>query len=351
LLLESGSRRTVIVSVDCCLTNEQSVLVPDPQGKEGYCREFIPTFSEGTRSRWANAAGTDSEGIAVCATHTHTAPASYSEKYTDRIERLIEELGKKLMPVKFSVAQGQSDISAFRRPTLRADRSVPVNQELTVLSIETVNGDPIGAVVNYAVHPTGLRNPANRISGDIVGLAMSDLEKRYGNDFTAMFLQGFSGDVCPVYGDNGPTEDTYADVLKGSLHFSSDIQNAIEHKVPVSISSFQSLTRQVSFPTRKRFVVPEMKVTLFGLNLGDVLMVTVSGEVFNDYIAFVERESPARYNLLAGVSNGYSGYLPTYKAFHDGLGGYEMNTTPYTDELEALFMGEIRRFFESFERC
>jgi len=262
---------------------------------------------------------------------------------------LITELGNRLVPVKLSAAEGQSEISAFRRPALQADLSVPVNQKLMVLFVETTDGEPMGAVVNHAVHPTALRNPANRISGDIVGLAMTEVEKSYSCNFTAMFIQGFSGDICPLYGDNGPAEDTYPDVIRGSRKFSFDILTAIKQKQEIVVNSIHSFSRSVSFVTRAHFYKPEIEVTLFALSLGEAFILAVSGEIFNEYIELVKQEIPARYHFLAGVSNGYSGYLPTRKAFGDGLGGYEMNTTPYTDQLEEAFLHEIKAFVESFK--
>ncbi|TVY02410.1 hypothetical protein [Paenibacillus cremeus] len=340
VLLEEGNQRKILVSVDCCLTNEITVQVADPRGRSDCYREFIPTFPQGTRRRWAEAGGTDLDGISVHATHTHTAPAHYSEKYTERIEALIRQLTERLVPIRLSVGEGVSSISAFRRPTLRADLSVPVNQTLRVLYLESEDLQPIGAIVNYAVHPTGLRNPATRLSGDIVGLAVAGVERQFRHEFTVMFIQGFSGDICPLFGDNGPTEDTYPDVVKGSSRLSEDIHQAIVGRKNVAITDFRSLSRTVEFPTREGFNKDAMEVTFFGISLGDVFILAVSGEVFNDYISKLEQVSPFPFTLYSGLANGYSGYLPTYKAFHDRLGGYEMNTTPYTDKLEELFMKE-----------
>jgi len=349
LLLEREGQRKAVVSVDCCLTNEQAVRVADPGGREGQYREFAATFPQGTREGWARAAGTDPQGLAVCATHTHTAPASFGAKDTARIEGLIRRLAGRLEPVRLYAAEGRSGVSAFRRPTLRADLSVPVNQTLKALVLETPEGEPLGAVVNYAVHPTAVRNPASRISGDLVGLAVSEVERRMGGSFTALFLQGFSGDICPRYGDNGRTGDTYAEVVEGGRVLAGDILEALKRRTEVPVTRLRSLSRTAAFPTRTGFGRPAMDVTLFGLSLGDALLLTVSGEVFNEYIAKAEALSPARHTLLAGLSNGYSGYLPTRHAFHDGLGGYEMRTTPYTDEVEERLLGEIRSLIRALE--
>jgi hypothetical protein len=349
LIMDDGQSRKVIVNVDCCLTNEQNGKVADPSGRPDRYREFINTFPEGTRDRWARAAGTDKDGISVNATHTHTAPAHFSEKYIARIQQLIERLNHELRPVNVNVAVGTSKISAFRRPYLRADLSVSVNQTLNVLYFETVDRKPLGAVVNYAVHPTALRNPTNRISGDIVGLAISEVEEQMDDGFTCMFIQGFSGDICPLYGDNGPKADTYPAVKQGGTVLCSDIMEAIQGKREIAVLSLKSSSKDIDLPTRNGFYKDSMKVTLMGIALGEILILSVSGEIFNDYIAKIESVSPYRYNLLSGVSNGYSGYIPTLKAFRDGMGGYEMNTTPFDESVEQLFMKEIEEFIRSLE--
>jgi neutral ceramidase len=325
------------------------VPVPDPTGNNGPNREFIPTFPQGTREEWARAGGTDVHHISVNATHTHTAPAHFSKKYTSRIEEAIKQTAEKLVPIHIYTALGESGISAFRRPTLHADLSVPVNQTLRVLYFETLEHVPMGAIVNYAVHPTAVRNPVSRISGDIVGLAAAQVESRFGEDFTCLYLQGFSGDICPRYGDNGPKSDTYQDVLIGSRVLAEDVIEALNTKERIVASDVVANTKDIFFPTKEGFSVDQVKVTLMGIAMGPVFVLSVSGEIFNDYISKFDDISPFEFNLFSGVSNGYSGYIPTRKAFLDGLGGYEMNTTPYTEEVEERFVGEVKNFIHSFK--
>lgn len=344
MILDDGVTRSIIVNVDCCLTNEEVVKVADPSGRAGFYREFNNTFPSGTREEWAKAAGAKVHHISVNATHTHTAPAHYSEKYTSRIKSLITETLENLVPVNISIGNGESKVSAFRRPTLRADLSVPINQTLRVLFFETEDKEPLGAIVNYAVHPTSLRNPTNRISGDIVGLAVNDVEKQMMESFVCLFLQGFSGDVCPLYGDNGPAVDTYPAVNEGSQLLSNDIIGTTNNKKEIHISALSSNTKDIYLPTRDGFYKDHMKVTLMGIAVGQILILSISGEIFNDYIAKIEGISPYGFNMLSGVSNGYSGYIPTLKAFQDGMGGYEMNTTPYSESVEELFLEEVGSF-------
>lgn len=342
LILDDGASRRVFIGFDCCLSNEETVKVADPEGKPGRYREFIPTFPEHTRAEWGAAAGVQEDQVSVNPTHTHTAPASFSEKYTSRVAAKIRELIQELVPVTIYASTAEGSISAFRRPTLHADHSVPINRTLNVLDLKKDDGASLGYIVNYAVHPTGVRNPTSRISSDIVGLAMSTIEDEKGEGFVSLFLQGFSGDVCPTYGDNGPTGDTYPDVQQGAAVFSSEISEALSEQHCVQTGPIQTGEHRVDVPTRSDFYKENMTVKLVGTSIGELAILSVSGEVFNDYIDKTESLSPFRYTLLSGIANGYAGYIPTYEAFHDGLGGYELNTTPYSDAVEDTILKETK---------
>jgi hypothetical protein len=342
LILDDGQTRSVVVGCDCCLTNETNSRVADPGGRMGQYREFRNTFPEGTRKSWGEAAGVPEENVSVHATHTHTAPAHFSEYYTLTVTEKIKALAAQLQPVMLQISTGESKISVYRRPTLYADYSVPIDQTLLVASFIKEDGSPLGYLVNFAVHPTSLRNPMSRISSDIVGLAMTNIEQEMGEGFICLFIQGFSGDICPAYGDNGPKGDTYPDVLKGARHFSEDIKKTLESRQALDLVVIKTVQKIVTIPTKEGFYTPSLTVTILGISVGDLGLLSISGEVFNGYVEKIRSVSPFKHTLLSGVANGYSGYIPTYKAYYDGLGGYEMNTTPYTDAIEQIVFDGAR---------
>jgi hypothetical protein len=55
-ILDDGVCRSIIVSLDACLTNEELVKVPLEGGVDPN-REFVATLPLGTRLSWANAQG------------------------------------------------------------------------------------------------------------------------------------------------------------------------------------------------------------------------------------------------------------------------------------------------------
>ncbi|RKN66021.1 hypothetical protein [Paenibacillus ginsengarvi] len=332
VVLDDGPNRCVIVCPDCGLSNEDFVQVPDPSGRPWLYRGFSNTFPSGTRRSWAEAAGTMEDRVSVNATHTHSAPVHFSEKYTNRIGDKIRELTAALVPVRLKVGSGTCSISANRRPALKANDSLPVDRTLQVLIFESFEGKPIGSFVNCAVHPTIVWNKANRISSEMVGLAMNTVENEYGDGFVSLFLQGFTGDVGPLV--CGPTsgwkEDTYPLVIEAGQRLYADIAETIRRVETVAAVPLDAMQTIVKLPTVNGFHRSHLDVTLVGIRIGDLAILTASGEIFNGYVGHIKPRSPFAHTLFCSLGNGYTGYLPTAKAFADGLGGYEMKTTPYT---------------------
>ncbi|MDF2717159.1 MAG: hypothetical protein K0R28_4084 [Paenibacillus sp.] len=332
-ILDDGQSRSVIISPDCCLTNEDFVEVPDPSGRPWLYRGFSNTFPAGTRRSWAEAAGIAEECVTVNATHTHSAPVHFSEKYTSRIRDKIRELSQSLVPVELKVGLGACSISANRRPRLKANNELPVDRTLHVLVFESMDGKPIASIVNCAVHPTIVWNSANRISSEMVGLAMSSVENDYGDGFVSLFLQGFTGDVGPLL--CGPTsemkEDTYPYAVEAGQRLYGDIAEAMRHAAAVSSVPLRSMQTIVKLPTVNGYHRSHMDVVLMAIRLGDLAILTASGEIFNGYVGKIGAKSPFAHTLFSCLGNGYTGYLPTSEAFRDGLGGYELKTTPFTE--------------------
>ncbi|MEM8534717.1 MAG: hypothetical protein AAGF95_27995, partial [Chloroflexota bacterium] len=62
------------------------------------------------------------------------------------------------------------------------------------------------------------------------------------------------------------------------------------------------------------------------MRLGEILLVTLGAELFTEIGLSIKATSPAAHTLVAGVTNGCVGYLPT--AEEHALGGYEVDIAP-----------------------
>jgi hypothetical protein len=347
LLLESGERRVAIISLDSAFANESNFLT----ASGGLIQSTVP---KGSRHQWATALGSQDESVLVCATHTHYAPA-LGEDAADRITSKIQELRKSLVPVTANLGIGTSPLCRFRRPDLLkpVDLDVkPVDLTVSGLLLRSASHpfSPLACLVSYGVHPTLYAKP-EELSAEFVGLAMQKLEEWYP---VSLFIQGFSGDLSPVF-PTGLTRDDYLAIEEFGDYFKNSVLATLRdpREMPVdTLATAQEVIEQRQLPLNPSYGYPA-DLTINGLRLGSIVLLTCSAEVFFEYGAKVRERAKARgftHAFLGGLVNGYSGYLPTHAAFHDGLGGYEMNVTPYTDKIEDCFLRGVDRVLDRLKR-
>ncbi len=72
-------------------------------------------------------------------------------------------------------------------------------------------------------------------------------------------------------------------------------------------------------------------VEIAALALADVAIVTNPGELFVEFGLQIQEVSPFETTMVAELTNGYCGYIPTRQAFAHG--GYETHRTVYTSRL------------------
>jgi hypothetical protein len=349
LVLEAGSRRTAILSLDCAFSHEGD-FYPFP----GDAEKRIPaTIPQGARGDWATALGSDKESVFVCATHTHYAPAISADSVRP-ITSKISALKSSLVPVTAKVGIGTSPLCRFRRPHLEKPvdlKDKPVDLTVSALILERQQAgegtSPLACLVSYGVHPT-LYADNSEITPEFVGLAMQQLEKsREKDDFVALFLQGFSGDLSPVFPTGIPRSD-YKAITDFGGYLKGDVEITLSKAQPVPIASMVT-AEEIIKPQPRPNYPHSPAITINGLRLGSIALLSCSAEVFFEYGAKIRKRAQARgftHAILGGLVNGYSGYLPTHAAFHDGLGGYEMNITPYTDEVEKSFLDGVDRVLD-----
>ena len=78
-----------------------------------------------------------------------------------------------------------------------------IERTMFLLKAETPEGDPIGQINWFGVHPTSLGNRIFKISYDNKGYAAEYLEQDMGDGAVALFAQQFAGDVSPNFHGKG----------------------------------------------------------------------------------------------------------------------------------------------------
>jgi hypothetical protein len=177
------------------------------------------------RSAVREATGLPMQSIRASATHTHSGPVPYRswiEKGYELVGPWFDDLARwcaeaardaiaNLQPVELRAGRGECLINANRRcVTNSGERFLGVNpdgpcdHEALVLRLDTLSGQPVATLVNYACHGT-IMGPANRlITPDFPGPMRRVVEEAIGG--RCLFLQGSSGNQGPVQGFQADTK-------------------------------------------------------------------------------------------------------------------------------------------------
>src|SRR5690606_24010974 len=134
--------------------------------------------------------------------------------------------------------------------------------------------------------------------------------REQGEPFTALFIQGFSGDGGPYGHYRDEKEDTYPWVKERGHELYLEVAELAGHATQIAAESMQLAESTAVLPTKNGYFKPSIEATLHGLRIGDLAILSVPCEVFNGYVDRIRPLSAAKITLFAGVSNGYFGYLP-----------------------------------------
>lgn len=240
----------------------------------------------------------------------------------------------------------------------------PVDPEVPVVSLQTLDGTPIALLANYSLHYVG-GTGSGEISADYYGMFADQIGKLVGADqspqhppFVGMMTNGTSGDInnIPWTADKRETFPPYVkmkSVADNLAAASFEAVSNVSYQPWVSLAAEQEeITLGVRKPTdaevrRAEEIVakaegPTMKTmeeiyareTLFMkdypsqvaillqvFRIGDLAIAAVPAEVFVEIGLELKAKSPFKPTFTIELANGYNGYLPT-PAQHK-LGGYE----------------------------
>jgi len=244
--------------------------------------------------------------------------------------------------------------------------SGPLDEELTVIELRGESGAVKGTLLHYACHAVVL-GPENReISADFPGAACAQVEAATGAP--CLYLQGPCGDINPVI-HPGSFADVGAvgrEVAEGSeragrqplANTALRVRSEMASFPLASLPSLESLmlcreeqVRQareaesrgetvkgrnhramVSWAERtvqhycSGLLCPHLEVPLQCIEIGDLLLVGVPGELFVEFGLEAKRlaEAVGKRALVVAYANGDVGYIPTAAAY--AKGGYEVDS-------------------------
>ena len=184
-----------------------------------------------TRNAISEKTGIPFDNIIICATHTHSGPATkyspgWGEPDTDycygillpQLVKAASEATKDVKPVKMGFASGESYVGINRRQwdgndiTLGQNPWGVFNPKMVVISFKDENDNNVATLVHYGAHCTAA-GPNTEITRDWAGIMTDRLARETG---------------CPVAFLQGPEGDTGPRLSNGATHGSGDISYIYE---------------------------------------------------------------------------------------------------------------------------
>jgi neutral ceramidase len=399
IVLKDGETRLAMVIVDSCLISRGNL--------------------DQAKRKASQTTGIPVSNMLIAATHTHSAPHDYARYDTEPehayVKQLIEGIAQSIIQANESLEPVEVGYGSYKEPTEVFNRrwflepdampanpfgettdlvkmnpgitnpalkhpAGPVDPEVFVLSVRTMDGHLMALLANYSLHYVG-KTPTGQVSADYFGEFARLIENRLGrhrpdSNFVGMLSNGTSGDInnIPV-GNPRPNRETFEQirVVAGKVADAAYLAyQSIEHRSDLSLSMLQeSITLDRRVPsqlqvTQARAMLaraekqgseeelprhgvayaqkvldfseqcdssPQVEVLVQAVRIGDLAICTSPFETFAETGLRLKRQSPFPYTFTIELANGAEGYLPT-PAQHQ-LGGYETWLTTSRVEFAA----------------
>jgi neutral ceramidase len=136
---------------------------------------------------------------------------------------------------------------------------------------------------------------------------------------TALFFNGAAGDVNPpTVSEGAKTAALHGEALAKVVTLS------VLQRQTISAEQFQFHRRTIRLPVRSKKGHPIFRTCLAhlgALQLGNLTIVFVPGEIFSQTGLAIEEASPFRNTIVIGFAESSIGYVPPKQVFEEG--GYE----------------------------
>jgi neutral ceramidase len=171
--------------------------------------------------------GIPSANIIVAATHDHNAPIVGLEN-ADRTQKAgpagVAFVAKVETDVVTAVKQAKANMQAARMGVGRGFADINVNRDQPtpegyimgwnpgglsdktewVLKVESITGQPIALLMNYAVHAAIIGVENSLLTGELPGATSRYVEQHYDDKVVALWTSGAAGDQNPIIMGAGP---------------------------------------------------------------------------------------------------------------------------------------------------
>jgi len=311
--------------------------------------------------------GVAPERIAVCSSHTHSAPmvngfapnifaTDIPPEHQQRIDRYTKELADKLEQVarnalldrkagKLSWAEGEARFAKNRRT-----QGGPVDHSLPVLRVTDADGKLRAIIANYACHCTTLGGEFNQVHGDWAGYAQEFIQRDHPGAI-ALISIGCGADANPS--PRGSVDNARAH----GEELATEVKNLLGRTFMPLTGEIECRAKEIQLPFQKHFSRAEWearatesgivgyhaKKNLTRLDRGeslpttlpyrvrtwsfgdDLLMAFLAGEVVVDYSLRLKKDFDASRLWVSAYANDVPCYIPSVRILQEG--GYEAESS------------------------
>jgi hypothetical protein len=313
--------------------------------------------------RLAKRARIDPARLAICSTHTHSAPwlkgylpnlfltpltaaeNEHIERYTRDLTEGLEKVALKALesrrPAKLRHAKGQASFAANRRT-----KGGPADHDLPTLFITDPNGDLRAIFATYACHCTTLTGEFNEICGDWAGYAQESLQRAYPGTVVLIGL-GCAGDANPNPRPGFEFAKRHGESIAASIQEllkspGLPVAGKLDCRLRRIQLPFDTLPTRAEWEnraTQTNYVGSHARLNLARLDRGEKLPTTLTytvqtwnfggtlafvflpGEVVVDYSLRLKREFDAPRVWVNAYANDVPCYIPSERILREG--GYE----------------------------
>jgi putative membrane-bound dehydrogenase-like protein len=307
--------------------------------------------------------GVKRERIALCSSHTHSAPAvtgfapnlfvqdlpaeerehidRYTKDLTDKLEQLVRAALKDRKPGQLAWSVGEVTFAKNRR-----SQGGPVDHTVSVLRATDAQGKLRAIVANYACHCTTLGGEFNQVHGDWAGYAQEYLERNHPGAVGLISI-GCGADANPN------PRGQVAHAQQHGEELAAEVKNLLGRTFTPLKPVIDCRTKEIALPFQKHFTREqwEERAKASGIvgyhakknlarldrgeslpttlpyrvstwNFGDALaMVFLPGEVVVDYSIRLKKDFDASRLWITAYANDVPCYIPSKRILQEG--GYE----------------------------
>jgi neutral ceramidase len=316
----------------------------------------------------------DREQVALCSSHTHSAPMlsgaapnifssdiipeqqaaidRYTRELVDKLEAVALAALSNRAPAKLSRAEGKVAFAKNRRVVrdgraqFGENNTAPVDHTLALLLVHDAQDHLRGVLANYACHCTTLGGEFNQIHGDWSGAAQAAIERDQPGAI-ALISIGCGGDANPAPRGQLENVQAHGDAIAAEVKRllalpSQPLIKLPDGKIKRFTLDFDPLPTRAQWEERAQksgIVGYHAKKNLARLDRGEKLptklpyitqtwafgdqlaMVFLAGEVVIDYQTRLKREFDAGRLWVNAYANDVPCYIPSRRILAEG--GYE----------------------------